>query len=95
MTFMYIHTHSAERCLGDKPKEVLNMMEKLRQSYKDGGIKVLGSYMAPHEHTDYTIFETDNLGALERALIPKTMWGTAKLVPVVPMEQLEQYFKEQ
>jgi hypothetical protein len=94
MILMYIHTHSAERCLGDKPKEALDMMARLRQGCQEAGIKILGSYMAPHEHTDYTIFETDNLPALERVLQPKTLWGTARLIPVVAMEQLEQYFKD-
>lgn len=89
MTFLYIHTHSAERCMADKPQETGKMVAKMQEEIKKAGIKSLGAYMVPHEHTLYEIFEADNIAAVEKALIPMTLWGNARLIPVVPMEQIE------
>ena len=85
MLFMYIHTHSADRCKADVPDQVNQMRSKLREAAKQAGIKFLGVYVAAHEHTIYALIETDNLGALEQVLTPLTVWGDARLIPVVSM----------
>jgi uncharacterized protein with GYD domain len=88
MLFMYIHTHSPDKCLVDKPQEVGKMVTRVRQESKKAGIKVLGSYVAAHEHKIFTVLEADDLSALEKALAPMTMWGDARLIPVTYAEAL-------
>ena len=88
MLFMYIHTHPLEKCIADKPEESKKMLAGAQEATKKAGVKMIGPYAAPHEHTTYTIFETDDIAKLERMLVPMTVWGTARLVPIVPIEQL-------
>ncbi len=88
MLFMYIHTHSVETCLADKPQEMTKIRSKVQEEAKKAGVKTIGSYVAAHEHTIFLILETDDVGALERALIPMTAWGNARLIPITTMEQM-------
>ena len=83
MLFMYIHTHTVEKCLVDKPQELAKITSQLQEELKKAGVKVLGMYQAPHEHTGFLIFDASDIAALERALIPMTAWGNARLIPVI------------
>jgi uncharacterized protein with GYD domain len=87
MLFLHIHTHTVETCLGNKPGESSKLMAQTQEETKKAGIKVIGSYVAPHEHTMYTIIEAGDLVALEKVLMPMTLWGNARLVPIMAMEQ--------
>ena len=69
-------------------------MSGVEEEFKEAGIKALASFVAPHEHTDYAIFEANDLAALESALHSMTMLGTAKLIPVIPTEQLREAMKK-
>ncbi len=90
MLFMYIHTHSADKCLADKREEVWKIVAQVQEATRQAGIKSLGAYVAAHEHTFYIILEADDLLALEQALVPMTVWGDARLIPVVSMERIQQ-----
>ena len=87
MLFMYIHTHPVEKCIADKPQEIAKMFSKVQEDTKKAGVKTIGTYSAPHEHTIFIIFEADDVAALEKALIPMTVWGNARLIPLTPVEQ--------
>ena len=86
MHFMYIHTHSPENCLIDKPQELAKMAGQMMEEAKKTNIKVT-TYSAHHEHTIYAIIEADDLAALEKLLTPLTKWGDASLIPVLSVEQ--------
>ena len=87
MLFMYIHTHTVEKCVADKPQEVAKMFSKVQDEAKKAGIKTVGVYFVPHEHTMYIIFDAGDLAAIEKALVPFTLWGNARLIPILSMEQ--------
>ena len=87
MLFMYIHTHSVDKCLADKPQEMNVIRSKVQEEAKKAGVKTLGVYVAAHEHTIFGIFEADDVAALERVLTPLTTWGNARLIPVATAEQ--------
>jgi uncharacterized protein with GYD domain len=89
MLFMYIHTHSVEKCLADKPEQTRKMVAQIQEASAKAGIKRLGTYVAAHEHAIYAIFEADDIAALETSLVPMTVWGNARLIPVMTMEQLQ------
>ena len=88
MLFMYIHTHSPERCMADKPQESAKMLMSVQEESKKAGIKNLGSYVAAHEHTIYSILEADDVVKIEKAFLPLTMWGNARLIPIADMGQM-------
>ncbi len=87
MLFMYIHTHPLEKCIADKPEEAKKRAAKAEEESKKAGIKIVGSYVAAHEHTMYIVFDAPDIATLEKLLLPMTVWGTAKLVPVMTLEQ--------
>lgn len=87
MLFMYIHTHPLEKCVADKPEEMKKMVAKAQEETKKAGIKMIGAYAAPHEHTNYIIFEAEDIAKMEKMLVPMTVWGTARLVPIMTLEQ--------
>ncbi len=86
MLFMHIHTHSPEQCLMDKPQESGKTLSTMQEEAQKAGVKVLGSYVAAHEHTIYSIIEADDIQKLERVLVPMTVWGNARLIPVVALQ---------
>lgn len=85
MIFILIHTHPLDKCIADNEEKKNQLGNQLQGSFKEAGIKVLGNYAAPQEHTLFSIFETDDLEALNQALTPLTMWGTARMIPVIPI----------
>ena len=87
MLFMYIHIHPVEKCLADKPQEAAKIRSKCQEEFKKAGVKTIGTYLAAHEHTIYSIYEADDVLALEKALTPMTVWGTARLIPITTAEQ--------
>ena len=86
MLFMYIGTHPVDKCMADKPQEGLKLFSQVQEELKKAGVKTLGMYVAGHEHTTFAIFDANDILALERALVPFTMFGNARLIPVVSME---------
>ena len=87
MLFMYIHTHPLEKCIIEKPEETKKMFTQAQAASQKAGIKILGGYMAPHEHTAFMIFDAPDIVALEKVLVPMTAWGDAQLIPVMTFEQ--------
>jgi len=88
MLFLYIHTHPVDKCLADKPEQIRQMRDQIQQDSAKAGIKMIGGYSAPHEHTIYFIFEADNIAAVEQALIPMTTWGNARMIPIVTVGEM-------
>ena len=87
MLFMYIHKHPAEKCPVNKPDDNLKMFSNMQDYAKKAGIKILGNYVAPHEHTMYIIFEASDLAALEKGMVPVMLMGDAQLIPILTAEQ--------
>lgn len=75
MQFMYIHTHTPERCMADKPPELRKLAEGVLASMNKAGVKVQAVYTAPHQHTMFIVLDANDLNALETALTPMTVWG--------------------
>jgi hypothetical protein len=88
MLFLYIHTHPVEKCLAGKPEEAAKIFSQVQDAIKKTNVKIIASYMAPHEHTLYSIFEANDLAGVEMALAPMTSWGNARMIPIMSTEQL-------
>ncbi len=87
MLFIYIHTHSPEQCMLDKPQEAAKRNSAMQEEAQKAGVKFLGTYVAAHEHTIYGVVEADDIQKLEKVLAPLTIWGNARLIPVVSAQQ--------
>jgi hypothetical protein len=84
---MYIHKHPAEKCTVNRPDDNLKMLASMQDYAKKAGIKILGNYVAPHEHTMYLILEASDLAALEKGMVPLMLMGDAQLIPILTVEQ--------
>ena len=86
MLFIHIHKHSTDKCLTGKSQELINIGNSVQEEAKKVGVKIIGVYAAPHQHTIFSIYEADDIAKLERVLTPMTLWGDSQLIPVVSMQ---------
>ena len=86
MLFMYVHTHTPERCIAGKQAELTKMATDMQAAAAKAGVKVLATYTAPHQHTIFSIMEASDLAGVESVLLPMTLWGDGELIPVLPMQ---------
>ena len=87
MLFMYIHTHTVEHCIVEKPQESMKLANRLQEEFKKADIKSTATYLAAHQHTMYFVLEANDILALEKALTPMTAWGNGQLIPITTMQQ--------
>jgi hypothetical protein len=92
MLYMWIHTHSPERCLVTQPAKGREMMGGLFQAFEKAGVKVLGTYMAPPTHKSFMIVEVPGEAAFTRlgaepAFVSWLAWGQSEMIPVVSAER--------
>ena len=83
MQFVVTHVHAPSDCPSDQPE----VMKKLGHDLSDveamkKGVKLLGSYIAPLEHTFFFLLEADSLAKVTDFLKPAAKLGTANVTPV-------------
>ncbi len=88
MLFLYIHTHPPEKCLITEPQEALRKTSAVREGFQKAGVKVVSALVAQHEHTVFWTLDADNIHELENALIPFTLIGSGRLIPVDRMDYM-------
>ena len=92
MLYVYIHTHSAERCIADKAGTFVEKYgSPLRQDAEKAGIKIIANYVAPQEHKIFIVFDVPDgkdIWALGDSIRAWTVWGNAQLVPVISFAEL-------
>lgn len=94
MLFVAILKHSPEHCFA-RPENA-EAMEEARKRWlgreelqKETGVKVLGVYINPNEHTFYYILESDDYLKVTRFLGPPLLTHhSAKITPVVKLEDI-------
>ena len=80
MLFVIVHEHSPEMCPADNPAPVHALADE--KHIKESGVKVLGSYIAPPEHTFYFVLEADDYAQVVRYFRPLMKIGGHDIVPV-------------
>jgi len=92
MLQMYVHTHSAESCIADKPGAFVELYGgPMRQAAEKAGIKIVANYVDPLNHTVYIVFdvpEGKDLSGLREALMVWMRWGNAKLAWVTSSPEI-------
>jgi len=72
MLFLQVSTHTAESCPIHNEKmqklfaDVYNKMGPLAKKY---GVKMIGSWVVPNEHTGYDVLEAPSLDAVTKLLM--------------------------
>ena len=83
MQFVVTHIHEPSVCPAERPE----VLKKLGHDLSDiealkKGVKLLGAYVAPLEHTFFFIVEADSLAKVTDFLKPAAGLGTANVTPV-------------
>ena len=83
MQFVVTQMHAPSDCPSDEPE----VLKALGHDFSEGqakkkGVKLLGAYIAPLEHTFFFILEADSLAKVTDFLRPAAKLGTAKVTPV-------------
>jgi hypothetical protein len=92
MLFMAVLKHSPEHCLmrpenAEAREELRKRFLRREELQKETGVKVLGAYVNPNEHTFYWIIETDDYRNVSRYLGPPLLtYHSAKITPVIKVE---------
>lgn len=96
MLFVVTHTHTPELCPSGDPENLKKTVDVLAQEShaRKSNVKVLGSYIAPTEHTLYFILEADSYEAITEFFRPVMKIGTPRIVPVSPLAAAVEAFKQ-
>src|SRR3972149_80607 len=83
MQFVVTQMHAPSDCPSDEPE----VLRKLGHAFSDGeatrkGVKLLGAFIAPLEHTFFFLLEADSLAKVTDFLKPAAKLGTANVTPV-------------
>ena len=80
MLFIATHEHTPELCPADDPAPVHQMANE--NHIRESGVKVLGSYIAPPEHTLFFVLEADDYAQVVRYFRPMMKIGVPQITPV-------------
>lgn len=95
MLFVVIHTHTPELCPSGKPELVKKTVDVVASEghANKSGVKVLGSFVAPPEHTLFFVIEADDYGKIVDFFRPLMKMGTARIIPVDTLGKIVPKFK--
>ncbi len=84
MLFVVTHVHTPELCPSGDPKAVERTVGVVASDdhAKKTGVRVLGRYIAPPEHTLFFVIESDNYGKVVDFFTPLMKMGTPRITPV-------------
>ncbi len=84
MLFVAIHTHTPELCPADSPEKIKKTVDIVasEKHAKKTGVKVLGSYSAPPDHTLFFVLEANDYDCVIDFFRPLMKLGTARIIPV-------------
>ena len=84
MLFHVTHCHTPELCPADSPKKMKKTVGIVESDAhaKKVGVKVLGRYIAPAEHTQFFIVEAKSYETVTEFLRPMMKIGTQRITPV-------------
>lgn len=93
MLFVVTHIHTPELCPSDDPEKLKKLDVLEQESHaKKTKVKVLGSYIAPPEHTLFFILEADSYEAITDFFRPVMKIGIPRIVPVSPLKGTAETF---
>jgi hypothetical protein len=99
--FILISKHSPENCLmfnAKARKVAMEAMDKSDALMKKHGVKSLGSWAVPNEHTSYYVYEAPSLDAfmklgMEPAIMALSEFETMEIKPAMSIEEAARMLK--
>jgi len=93
--FVVIHAHTPELCPSDKPEMLKKTVDVVasEEHAKKSGVNVLGSFIAPPEHTLFFVLESDDYGKIVDFFRPLMKIGTPRIIPVDTLGKLVPKFR--
>ena len=83
MLFMIVAKHTAENCPGGIIRPDKQFTAKVDESMKKSGVKVMEGYLDGPGHVWYFILDANDATALNNAVEPFRLVGTAQISPVM------------
>ena len=87
MLFQVTHTHSNHDCPASSPEATKRFGDWWQALKGTSGVKVLGGYVSPMDHTFHITVEADDYPTLARALGAMNTIGTGCTSPVLSLDQ--------
>ena len=85
MLFVITHQHSTENCMADNPAPLQKLLSEAH--VKESGVRVVGDYLSPPEHTLFLVVEATEYAQVVRFLRPIITIGEHDIVPVLPIAE--------
>lgn len=83
MLFMIVAEHTAETCPGGTIRPDKQFMDKTVESVRKSGVKLVEGYLDGPSHVFYLIVEANDNTAINNAVEPLRLVGTARISPVM------------
>jgi len=87
MIFQVTHVHSYEMCPARDNTALQTSAKWWNDMKANTGIKILGGYVSPIDHTFHITVEADDFPTLSRALGPLNVMGAGHVSPVITLDQ--------
>lgn len=87
MLFQVTHSHSHHDCPAASPEATKKYGEWWQALKSTAGVKVLGGYVSPMDHTFHITVDADDYPTLARALGPMNSMGAGHTSPILSLDQ--------
>ena len=87
MLFMIVAEHTAETCPGGTVRPDKHFIDKVTESMKKSGVKMVEGYLDGPGHVFYYIVEANDNVAINNAAEPFRLVGKVKVSPVLTHSQ--------
>lgn len=87
---LFVVTHTPDRCpaVGGEAQARKFINSLSQKVAKKAGVKLLGSYIAPSEHTLFFIIEADRLSNIEQYTFNTlALTGSVRITPIMAVEE--------
>ena len=92
MLFVITHEHDGSECPVDDPASPVKRVSSEKHA-QTTGVRVVGRYISPPEHTLYFIIEADNYDKVIEFFRPMMHLGVHRINPVVPLGEAIELLK--
>jgi hypothetical protein len=87
MLFQIVHSHTNTDCPAQSAENAKRSSEWWQSFKATSGVRVVGGYVAPLDHTFYITVEAENYLTLSKALGPLLGIGTGHVSPVLTLDE--------
>ena len=87
MLYQVIHSHTNADCPAQSAEKAKLSREWWQSLKKTNGVRVVGGYVSPLDHTFYITVEADDYLTLSKAMGSLLSLGTGHVVPILTLDE--------